>query len=94
MKDFEYLFPIDIPEKKVSSFASKGYAGSVDGVRFTSDDPPAKGVPLGGVGTGCVDLDANGTFGQCSIFNSFKPRRGQLNLPYLGITAGTSTWLL
>ncbi|MBT3272487.1 MAG: hypothetical protein HN368_04990 [Spirochaetales bacterium] len=88
------LFPTDIPERKVSEFFSKSYGCPVSGIRFTSDNLPARGVPLGGIGTGCIDLEADGTFGQCSIFNSLKPRRGQLNLPFLGLTVGRSTWLL
>jgi uncharacterized protein (DUF608 family) len=88
------LFPIDIPERQIAAFDAQGFAQPVAGIRFTSDRPPYRGVPLGGLGTGCIDLDANGTLGQCSAFNSFVPRRGRLNLPFLGLSVGYLTWQL
>ncbi|MHB8277612.1 MAG: GH116 family glycosyl-hydrolase [Candidatus Humimicrobiaceae bacterium] len=91
---FNCLFPTGIPERKVTEFNAKGYEKPVYGIRFTSDNPPYKGIPLGGLGTGCINLEVNGTLGQCSIFNSFIPRRGRLNLPFLGISVGKSTWQL
>ena len=93
-EQFDYLFPTSVPERQVSEFIAKGYSKPVSGIRFTSDHPPYKGVPLGGLGTGCIDLDASGVFGQCSIFNSFIPRRGRLNLPFLGISVDYLTWQL
>ena len=39
-----------------------------------------EGVPLGGLGTGYVTMQGNGSFGKCTIFNEFlKPR--EINLP-------------
>ena len=62
---FEPLFPTDVAERAVSEFPARGYDDPVHGVRFTSDAIPFKGVPLGGIGTGCLDPDADGTVGQC-----------------------------
>ena len=37
-----------------------GSSEPVDGVVYRTEAPPCCGVPLGGVGTGCIDLDARG----------------------------------
>ena len=42
-------------------------------------------MPLGGVSTGYLNIDTNGTFGLCSIFNSGVPVRGPLRAPILGL---------
>ena len=51
------------------------------------------GMPIGGIDTGCIDLEKNGTFGFATVFNSHVPRRGPLNLPYLGVSVGGRTWI-
>jgi hypothetical protein len=51
-------------------------------------------MPLGGIDTGCLDLEADGALGFCTIFNSHVPRRGPLNLPFLGLNLGDRTWIL
>ncbi len=55
-------------------FAASGYDQSVCGVVFGAGDCK-RGLPLGGIGTGCVDLNTDGTLGLCSIFHSFAPPR-------------------
>ena len=49
-------------------------------------------MPLGGVDTGCIDLETSGLWGYCTIFNSHVPRRGPINLPFLGMSVGGQTW--
>lgn len=52
-------------------------------------------MPLGGIGTGYIDIETNGTFGYSSLFNSGVPVRW-LGRPFLAIRLprGERTWLL
>ena len=63
------LFPIDLPSLEWRQFEAAGSAEPVAGVIFRAAEPPCCGVPLGGLGTGCLDLDARGVYGFSSIFN-------------------------
>lgn len=76
------------------TFVASDFAGPVAGTVFGADRPPTQGMPLGGIGTGCVDLAADGTLGFCTIFNSHVPRRGPVNLPILGVSAGGEVYVL
>jgi uncharacterized protein (DUF608 family) len=51
-------------------------------------------MALGGVDTGCLDLETSGLLGYCTLFNSHVPRRGPINLPVLGVSVGGKTWVL
>ncbi len=68
------LFPIHLPRLQWSEFSVEGFEEAVCGVVFRPGDC-SRGMPLGGIGTGCVDLNVDGTLGLCSIFNSFAPPR-------------------
>jgi uncharacterized protein (DUF608 family) len=78
------LFPADLPARRWSRFEARGFAQPASGVVFSADAPPCCGLPLGGVATGCIDLDARGAFGFSSLFNliypekSFAGRRGNV----------------
>jgi len=88
------LFPMDLPSRQWVQFKARGFEKGVWGVIYRTDQPPTCGMPLGAVDTGCLDLEGNGTFGFCTIFNSHVPRRGPLNLPFLGIHVDNQTWVL
>jgi uncharacterized protein (DUF608 family) len=51
-------------------------------------------MPLGGIDTGCIDLETSGLWGYCTLFNTHVPRRGPLNLPFLGVNLNGQTWVL
>lgn len=51
-------------------------------------------MPLGGVATGCLDLETNGELGFSTQFNWLLPRQGPHRLPFLGLKLGDETWLL
>ncbi|MBI2842646.1 MAG: hypothetical protein HYX78_04535 [Armatimonadetes bacterium] len=57
-------------------------------------DKVTNGMALGGIDTGCIDLETNGLLGYCTIFNTHVPRRGPINLPILGLSVGGKTWVL
>lgn len=88
------LFPTNLQTMKWLEFPAQGFSKPVSGVIYRRKDKVSCGMPLGGIDTGCLDLETNGTLGYCSIFDSHVPRRGPLNLPFLGVSAGDCTWVL
>jgi uncharacterized protein (DUF608 family) len=84
------LFPVELPELTWVEFLAEGFASPVAGVIYRAGQSSC-GVPLGGVGTGCIDLDTDGTMGRCSVFNSFVPHR-VLNVPFLTLRVGSQVW--
>ena len=88
------LFPTDLPDRQWSQFRADGYDTSVAGVVHRATNPPVCGMPLGGIDTGCLDLEVTGLLGYSSIFNCHVPRRGPINQPFLGIAVGKRTWQL
>ncbi len=49
---------------------------------------------MGGIDTGCLDVEARGLLGYATIFNSLVPRRGPINLPFSGMSIDRQTWVL
>lgn len=89
------LFPTDLPERQWLSFNAHGFAEKACGVTYRDRSSPAVcGVPLGGVDTGCLDLETSGLWGYSSIFNSLVPRLGPVNIPVLGLAVDGQTWVL
>jgi uncharacterized protein (DUF608 family) len=88
------LFPIGLDEGEWVEFSAEGYSRPVVGVIHRRSYPSKSGMPLGGIDTGCLDLETSGLFSLCSIFNSHVPRRGALNLPFLGLSVDGQTWVL
>ena len=89
----ETLFPTHLPSADWSEFPATGFSQPVAGLLYRGSHPPVCGLPLGGIDTGCLDLEATGLLGYSSIFNMLVPRRGPLNLPCLGLSLGQQTWL-
>ena len=88
------IFPKNLPEKQWVKFQAYGYKSNVCGViNRNSTSPAVCGVPLGGIDTGCIDIDTSGLLGYCSIFNSHVPRRGPINLPLFGLNIKDQTWV-
>jgi len=75
------LFPDDLPQLEWRQFEEAGLRAPVSGVIYGEAKPPCCGVPLGGVGTGCLDIDARGVWGFSSIFN---PVSGHTTCMYCG----------
>jgi uncharacterized protein (DUF608 family) len=80
------LFPTDLKEREWREFPADGFGVKVAGLIHRKDWPADNGMPLGAIGTGCIDLETDGTLGYCTIFNSHVPRRGPINLPFLGLS--------
>jgi uncharacterized protein (DUF608 family) len=97
------LFPLYLPDREWLEFPAQGYSQPVAGTIFTSQEPPCCGIPLGGLGTGCIDLDARGVFGFSSLFNPWSnhpvlenwrmPRKTPRLEPFIGLSIEGETWL-
>ena len=88
------LFPASLPNRRWLRFEADGFGQPVCGVIYRTDDPVTNGMPLGGLDTGCTDLETTGMLGYSTIFNTHVPRRGPMNVPVLGLSVEGRTWLL
>jgi non-lysosomal glucosylceramidase len=90
----QMLFSKALPELEWTEFQAEGYSEPAVGVIHSSDSPAVCGMPIGSIDTGCIDLETDGTLGYCTMFNSHVPRRGPVNLPFLGLSLGSESWVL
>jgi uncharacterized protein (DUF608 family) len=92
--DSKRLFSTNHPASEWVKITARGYQSPVTGVIYRRDTPAVNGLALGGIDTGCIDLETSGLWGYCTIFNSHIPRRGPMNLPFLGLSVSGETWVL
>lgn len=90
----ERLFTTSLPSSEWVGMKAKGFTSPVTGVIYRRDTPAVNGLALGGIDTGCLDLETSGLWGYCTIFNTHVPRRGPMNLPFLGLNVDGQTWVL
>lgn len=100
------LFPINLPDSQWMDFQAMGFSHPVSGVIYHPDRPPCCGLPLGGISTGCVDLDVAGVYGFSTIFSDYTlhgavgslwrgvPRTPPAYAPFLGLSVSGQTWVL
>jgi uncharacterized protein (DUF608 family) len=88
------LFPLDLLPKQWAQFRAEGFNRPACGLVYRTGDFVPCGMPLGGIATGSLDLETDGTFGFCTLFNSGVPTRGPLKYVFLGLSSGGRTWLL
>ena len=88
------LFPSDVPAGEWVRFDAEGFSQPACGVVYRKENAVAHGMPLGGISTGFLDVDTDGTWGMSTLFNSGVPVRGPLRLPFLGINVDGRTWVL
>src|ERR1700722_1901546 len=88
------IFPGAIPRKQWARFAAEGFSQPACGIVYRKDERVPHGMPLGGVATGFMDIDTDGTFGFFNLFNSGVPTRGPLEHGFLGIASGHRCWVL
>jgi uncharacterized protein (DUF608 family) len=89
------LFPDTVSDVYCEQFAAAGFSEPVCGVLHTRTHPAVNGMPLGGIGTGYIDIETNGGLGYSSLFNSGVPVRW-LGRAFLAIRLprGERTWVL
>jgi non-lysosomal glucosylceramidase len=77
------LFPKELPECRFMEFSADGFTHPVAGVVYRGGRA-VEGMPLGGLGTGYISLNTDGTLGKCTIFNTW-PKPRELNSPFLAL---------
>ncbi|MGD8750568.1 MAG: GH116 family glycosyl-hydrolase, partial [Anaerolineales bacterium] len=88
------LFPPHLLHAKWQEFDAAGFSKPVTGVIYRGEPRPTCGMPLGGIDTGCIDIEPNGMLGYCTIFNHLINPRLLINLPFLGLHCAGKTWVL
>jgi uncharacterized protein (DUF608 family) len=99
------LFDTSVSQREWTSLKAFGFSKEVAGAVFTASNPPGCGVPLGGVGTGCIDFEPKGVFGWSSIFNPYSqtikdmpdrrmPRKLPNVQPVFGLAVDGQTFVL
>ena len=79
-------FPAGLLHAQWHEFPVQGYTVPVTGVIYRGNPRPTCGMPLGGLDTGCLDIEANGTLGYCTLFNHLIYPRLLYNVPFLGLS--------
>ena len=93
LKPHDALFPPDLPTSTWSEFRAVGLSTPVVGMIHRRSAPAVCGLPLGGISTGCIDIETNGKIGYNTIFNAHKPRK-RLDAPFLGISVDGQSRIL
>jgi uncharacterized protein (DUF608 family) len=88
------LFPPHLLHASWQQFEAAGYSQPVTGVIYRGEPRPTAGMPLGGLDTGCVDIEPNGLLGYSTLFNHLISPRLLLNRPFLGLHSGGQTYVL
>ena len=101
------LFPVELPVSQWQEFHAAGFERPVAGIIYRPSQAPCCGLPLGGISTGCLDLDVRGVYGFSSAFNPWSqwphgiatddcrmPRKAPALQPLLGLAIGGETWVL
>src|SRR5262245_20551088 len=97
------LFDRNAPTRQWTEFHAAGYRGRLPGIIFTDRDEICAGMPLGGLGTGCLDVETTGVLGFSSVFLpsvKVEPtpyqtlRNAQLLTPFLSLSTQGTTWVL
>lgn len=103
--DCDKLFPQNVPAGQWVQFPAAGYACPVYGYIYDKSKTAVSGMPVGGIGTGCLDIETNGTWGYSTIFSHAPGHdycsesapnrsRGKLGLPFLGLVYGREVHVL
>ena len=75
------LFDTSLPERSWSTFRVDGFDSPIPGALFRASNKPCCGLPLGGIGTGCVDFNVDGVWGYNSIFNGYTFETNTMKVP-------------
>lgn len=88
------IFPAHLLHASWQQFSLAGYDAPVTGVIYRGHPRPTCGMPLGGLDTGCVDIEPNGLLGYATLFNQLTNPRLLYNAPFLAISVNGETTLL
>ena len=78
------LFPPHLLHARWHEFQAEGYAEPVTGVIYRGNPRPTCGMPLGGLDTGCIDIEPNGMLGYSTICGQPRGHSFNPNTPSSG----------
>src|SRR3990172_11356862 len=96
------LFPEDLPLREWIEFNADGFSEPVSAILFSDTEQTCCCLGLGGLGSGCLDVETTGVFGFSSIFQpayDIKPtpywtlRSPKMFAPFLGLSTNGKTWV-
>lgn len=87
-------FPADLLHASWQEFPVVGYQTLITGVVYRGLPRPTCGMPLGGLDTGCLDVEPNGLLGYSTVFNHLINPRLLYNAPFLALSVNGETRLL
>jgi non-lysosomal glucosylceramidase len=87
-----HVFPNNVPTRQFARFQAQGFPQPVSGIVYEGGHV-GDGLPLGGLGTGYLELASDGTLGKTSIFNHFTPPY-PLRSPFLAVSTGGTVRVL
>ncbi|HWD18981.1 MAG TPA: GH116 family glycosyl-hydrolase [Verrucomicrobiae bacterium] len=87
------LIPDEVPPLEWVQFSTPSYSAPVSGMVFDDQHPTCCGLALGGIATGCLDLDVDGTIGFDTLWQGY-PKKLQRKTPFLGMAIGDKSWVL
>jgi uncharacterized protein (DUF608 family) len=87
-------FPSGVLHATWQAFPVQGYAQPITGVVYRGNPRPTCGMPLGGLDTGCLDIEPNGFLGYSTIFNQLVNPRLLYNVPFIGLSIDGHTCVL
>src|SRR5688572_26905387 len=87
-------FPANLLHATWQEFSLAGFDVPVTGVVYRGLPQPTCGMPLGGLGTGCIDIEANGMLGYSTVFNHLANPRLLYNVPFLALSVDGKTCVL
>jgi len=88
------LFPTDVAAGEWLRIEAAEFSEPACAVVYRRNNEVLNGMPLGGVSTGFINVETDGTWGQSSLFNSGVPIRDKTGLPFLGLNVDGRTWVL
>ncbi|MFH1008287.1 MAG: GH116 family glycosyl hydrolase [Candidatus Latescibacterota bacterium] len=65
------LFPTDMPVSDWVEFMAEGFSEPVTGMIYRTEKPASCGMPLGGISTGCLDIETWSVLGFNTMFCPF-----------------------
>jgi uncharacterized protein (DUF608 family) len=74
-RNIQELFPTDLPGGEWVEFDAQGFSQPVIGAIYRGGLNQDSGMPLGGMGTGNIDLNLTGCFGEWTIYNNLVNHR-------------------
>ena len=85
------LFPTNLPERQWSKSPSDGFSQPAACVIYHDGGEQERGMPIGGIGTGYVNLNLDGCLGEWTIYNNLVNPRTAMTMKRKGKRISTGS---